>query len=1510
MRSFGAIVLGAIVGCLLAFQVSCQGVDHRLTGSVERGVTLTVPGDYPTIGAAVGAAADGDVVTVAAGEYTENVTLLTGVALLGAGAGQTVLRGQVVFDGADGCEIAGFTITRDGASGLGLDIGVTGTLGSASVHDNVIEGFGSGIGLNAVSSADIRANLIRQNGFGIEMIEASGVLVVNNQLVNNTDGGVVLFSFSNAEIYHNTIVGNGFGASLADGASGVVVGPFNSEQVQNNIIVSNHGGIWGYESSSSNHHNLVWGNVTNYVEQSTPGLGDLSLDPTFVNAGAKDFRLLPGSPAVDVGVPLGVTGDADGLTRPAGAGPDLGAHELQPTASGGDLEINEVMANPVDEYRGEYVELFNPTAAPVDAAGLVLDDGDATDSLIAYGGGSTVVPAGGYAVILDPGYVAIVVPYDIPPAAVLLTVANAALGSALSTNDPITLWRDGAAVSTYAHPFDPGNGISAERIDAATDDLAGNWVASPCGASPGSPNCISSGGGPTGSALLVISEVMASPVVSTTGEFVELYNYGDDPVDLVGLYLTDGDTTDELIAVAGKSSLLGPGDYAVIIDPDLIPTMTGPPYNLDAAVPVVVTVADTALGNGLAMTDPITLYDSDGQTILATFSHPLATSAQSVERVDPLEADLPANWAPSPCPDQHSAGLPNCASTGSGLVTVPILEITEVMANAVDEDRGEFVELYNPGPDPVDAAGLVLSDGDAHDLLEVFPGQTNTVIPVGGYGVVLDPEYDGSYAIPVGAVLLVPDDTTLGNGLSTTDPITLYATDGITVVDTFSFPFNPGNGISVERVDDSGDVYTNWLASSCVSGSSPGTDNCVSGGGDPDPPPGVNLVVSEVMANPVVESTGEFVEIVNLGAAAVDLAGYVISDGDAADPLEGFGGGPTVVPAGGYAVVLDRSYTGAPYTIPGGAVLLTTDDLSIGSGLAVDDPVTLLAPDGITVLSTYSSPFNPGDGISVERVDLAAADDPSNWVASPCPSGSSPGAANCGAGLPPAGVTVVDVNTGSSAELQQVTGIGPATASAIVAYRTANGLFESLGQLQAIDAITRSKIDDWMVAAEGDDLYIIGLAGAQPVQVFASLSDLLAALPAPATPGAWDGAPVRIQRAAMLDTGDTATTQSFTFGDWGDPADFHPGTATILPVFLDQAPGAPSYDRAQTDSVDALADWIKEDGDPYLDPSFYRWSTLQPSWGELRYGHVFALEGLVEVDAGVWRLRVRAGADAGIDRVVQIEKWLDPADWQSLQVVWTYGYKSAVVEATWGYSYSLPYRLTLAHPCRDYWYTQHSQVVNVPRCVSYGLCAPMVTDWNLFDTALAAWRNDPSPGGGYCFWHNTVEYCFTPAEEASGVDILNNATYTQLTSHCFTTTLANVMLSGRPYASIAAYDATSGVGSTSLWDLLVCYVRSGDWPPSAAGTVARVLQEIPGNEYQVVTVVSAEVSSRNGSLFEICDPSSSDCIAVYSSATLPATLDAGDVVRVTGEVRYYSSGGFWELMVGAAGTEVVFLQDN
>ncbi|MEA2251997.1 MAG: hypothetical protein QOG70_2239 [Solirubrobacteraceae bacterium] len=48
----------------------------------------------------------------------------------------------------------------------------------------------------------------------------------------------------------------------------------------------------------------------------------------FVNAGAGDYRLAPGSPAIDFGDPASFPAtDIDGVARPKGAGPDAGAYE-------------------------------------------------------------------------------------------------------------------------------------------------------------------------------------------------------------------------------------------------------------------------------------------------------------------------------------------------------------------------------------------------------------------------------------------------------------------------------------------------------------------------------------------------------------------------------------------------------------------------------------------------------------------------------------------------------------------------------------------------------------------------------------------------------------------------------------------------------------------------------------------------------------------------------------------------------------------------------------------------------------------------------------------------------------------------------------------------------------------------------------------------------------------------------------------------------------------------------
>lgn len=595
-------------------------------------------------------------------------------------------------------------------------------------------------------------------------------------------------------------------------------------------------------------------------------------------------------------------------------------------------------------------------------------------------------------------------------------------------------------------------------------------------------------------------------------------------------------------------------------------------------------------------------------------------------------------------------------------------------------------------------------------------------------------------------------------------------------------------------------------------------------------------------------------------------------------------------------------------------MLLTTDDLTLGSGLSTDDPVTILQPGGTTVVATYGFPFNPGDGVSVERIDLDGADAPENWVASTCPSGSSPGASNC-AGAPPSG-SVVDVNTATSAELQQVTGIGPATGDAIVAYRTAHGPFESLRQLTVIGGITQEKINDWMVSGEGEAEQVIGLAGARELVVFAGLAELMAALPDPASPGSWPGTPVRIQRAVVLTESDSETRQQFIFADWGDEGEFRPTGEPLLWVFLDRAPGEASYTRSQTNHANAMQDWIKENGDPYLDPDFYRWASPLWSYGVIDYANVFALEGVVEVYNDYWRLRIRAETDAGIDRVVLIERWLDAHDWNQLEVVWTYDYKPVVVKSPQGYTYSLPYRLALAHPARQAWYDNHGTWLEVPRCAQFGECTPCVEAWNWFNIALNEWNEVSQGSCAYAFTHETGDYCFTAEEEAVGVEILNNADFVNLTGHCYTTTLANIVIANRPYSSIAQYDATAGVGTTSLWNLLVCYVRAGDWPPAPEGTVQRVLQDIPGNEWMTVTIDQADLRSIDTGdqrLFEICDPPDPDyryCIPVFCWETIPSTLTVGDLVTVKGQVYFYIHDHIWEIQISGPGEYVTILEER
>ena len=187
------------------------------------------------------------------------------------------------------------------------------------------------------------------------------------------------------------------------------------------------------------------------------------------------------------------------------------------------------------------------------------------------------------------------------------------------------------------------------------------------------------------------------------------------------------------------------------------------------------------------------------------------------------------------------------------------------------------------------------------------------------------------------------------------------------------------------------------------------------------------IVITEVMANPkgitgahMPEDRNEFVELHNSTDTVLDLDGWSISDGDAADVITSWTDssllamdplltiGSLQLNPGSFAVVLDPEYTDTaalggyeqPYRFGPGTLILTVANTTIGDGLTTNDPVSLCSADGDTSTfgtpsdTTDSIPCDAGDGISWERIDLLGPDTVSNWMACLDSTGCTPGAAN------------------------------------------------------------------------------------------------------------------------------------------------------------------------------------------------------------------------------------------------------------------------------------------------------------------------------------------------------------------------------------------------------------------------------------------------------------------------------------------------------------------------------------
>lgn len=170
--------------------------------------------------------------------------------------------------------------------------------------------------------------------------------------------------------------------------------------------------------------------------------------------------------------------------------------------------------------------------------------------------------------------------------------------------------------------------------------------------------------------------------------------------------------------------------------------------------------------------------------------------------------------------------------------------INEVMANVKGNDSGigapgdrnEFIEIYNSGTDTVFIGDLMITDYDAVDNIVMWPDSglfpggivSKEYLPPYSYGLILDPEYtmvgDSAYympySIPDSAYIFTVGNTTIGDGLSANDCIMLMDNDS-NILSTYGtpdeedgFPYDPGDGVSMERINPYySDDYNTWLPS-------------------------------------------------------------------------------------------------------------------------------------------------------------------------------------------------------------------------------------------------------------------------------------------------------------------------------------------------------------------------------------------------------------------------------------------------------------------------------------------------------------------------------------------------------------------------------------------------------------------------------------------------------------------------------------------------------------------------
>ncbi len=561
---------------------------------------------------------------------------------------------------------------------------------------------------------------------------------------------------------------------------------------------------------------------------------------------------------------------------------------------------------------------------------------------------------------------------------------------------------------------------------------------------------------PVLSSEIIINEVMYDPGNGYRGEFVELYNDGDYPVNLSGWKISDSTSTDDLECFNGGSTVIAPKGYAVITPKNTSVTPLGNSTHL--------ATDDKRIGNGLNNDgDIVSLIDINGNlTDRIDYSQmPWCDENRSLERISPDES----YWNGS-LEEGGTPGYANSVSPGGPRAVLDYYLPLKVLANkgfkmvikVNNEGQGALKNFAITSAQPmikgkskanlncnVSNSSLVgKSKGKslAMNFSDINPGTSKLV------HWTMKTQEDGNftefkatfrYQNSVGKVKKLSTEIRIHTlereiytGSANLDFLVDFDRDGIpdqilesvygntTNVSKVNYSVHSqlpprGREFSIE-INKSGwvyipidDPYNNTFPIEKITTEN-GTllhsqnywleDNKIYIVDDPAQRYNItynisvaDIVINEIMYNPLNESCGEFVELYNKGNNSVNLTGWAISDSQSTDTLEGFNGDSAIIPPGGYAMITSNK---SCVQIAENSTHLSTGDARIGNGLSNSGETITLRDDLRNLIDqmNYTGSTPCLDGHSLERVDPEEnSSDSGNWFESPT-EGGTPGSEN------------------------------------------------------------------------------------------------------------------------------------------------------------------------------------------------------------------------------------------------------------------------------------------------------------------------------------------------------------------------------------------------------------------------------------------------------------------------------------------------------------------------------------